>query len=269
MRLTLLIALAVLALAFILVSPATADNPPGTIYKWSQTPYADGTTYLDKPVYLGWDEISWQDRSGVPPYQHLADDWHCTDNRPVTDIHWWGSYRGWVDQVPYPIKPVGFWFGIYTDVAAGVDATYSHPGQLLWQYTADSFVEQFVGYDRDPGTGQIADSTFQYNVYLPQTNWFSQTGPDNIYWLSIQAIYPINTPPPSPSYGWGWKTRPHIWGDDAVFSTDQLTVGWKDIYAYNQSWDMAFELSTPEPGSLAALCFGLMGIAGIAIRRRR
>ena len=269
MKLTLVFALVILAAVFVLASSAMAD--PGTYpTKWSQTPYADGTSYNNKPVYLGWDEISWQDRAGVSPYQHLADDWHCTDNRPVTDIHWWGSYINWQDPVPYSIKPIGYWFGIYSDVPVGQNDTFSHPGQLLWEYSTTSFVEQFVGYDRDPGSLQITDSTFQYNVYLPEDKWFTQTGPDNVYWLSIEAIYPDNTPPPSPAYGWGWKTRPHAWNDDAVYSTNQTPSGWHDIYGYNQSWDLAFELSTvPEPGSLAVLCTGFLGLMGFAIRRRK
>lgn len=180
MKLTLVFALVILAAVFVLASSAMAD--PGTYpTKWSQTPYADGTSYNNKPVYLGWDEISWQDRAGVSPYQHLADDWHCTDNRPVTDIHWWGSYINWQDPVPYSIKPIGYWFGIYSDVPVGQNDTFSHPGQLLWEYSTTSFVEQFVGYDRDPGSLQITDSTFQYNVYLPEDKWFTQTGPDNVY----------------------------------------------------------------------------------------
>ena len=36
----------------------------------------------------------------------MADDWKCTDRRPVTDIHWWGSYKKW-DKAEAPPSPVG------------------------------------------------------------------------------------------------------------------------------------------------------------------
>ena len=34
----------------------------------------------------------------------VADDWKCTDRRPVTDIHWWGSYEDW-DESEAPPPP--------------------------------------------------------------------------------------------------------------------------------------------------------------------
>ncbi|MCK4998519.1 MAG: hypothetical protein KAS23_03255, partial [Anaerohalosphaera sp.] len=41
-----------------------------------------------------------------PPLTHhiVADDWRCKDDRPVTDIHWWGSYEDYTDDIP-PLGP--------------------------------------------------------------------------------------------------------------------------------------------------------------------
>ena len=65
----------------------------------------------------------------------VADDWNCTDPRPVTDVHFWGSYIGWEtkSEKPQSHPPVveGFMIRIYEDVPAGVDQSYSHPGELL------------------------------------------------------------------------------------------------------------------------------------------
>ncbi len=155
---------------------ASADPPMGQV-KWSQPPVPDGTTYQGMPVYLGWDDPSVYPMGG---WQDLADDWRCTDKRPVTDIHWWGSYVGWLAPVPDPIRPIGFWFGIYADVPdpdpldpnnwsyPDVDPSYPDPNDLLWSWQTSVWDEAFVGYDRDPLNGQILDSTFQYNVTIPE-----------------------------------------------------------------------------------------------------
>ena len=93
--------------------------------KWAHPPEFNPET----GCYWGWDE---QSIYGVKPI--VADDWPCTDDRPVTDIHWWGSYAGLRDQVPPSIAPHSFHIGIWTDVPKDELNPFSHPGQLVWQY---------------------------------------------------------------------------------------------------------------------------------------
>lgn len=63
---------------------------------------------------------------GKPVVKHvLADDWFCVDKRPVTDIHWWGSFLGWSQGDRPPEAPTAFHIGIWTDVREG-------PGNNIW-----------------------------------------------------------------------------------------------------------------------------------------
>jgi hypothetical protein len=261
------VSLTIALLALFLVAQAAYAGPVTQPMKWSQPIYQIGEDPTGAGIYYGWDQPSYKSTDGVIGPQ-VADDWLCRDHLPVTDFHWWGSYVNWRQPLPpTPAQPLGFWFGIYSDVPAVPGADFSHPGDLLWQTTVYQYEEKFVGWDvevPDPGAPPT-DATFQYNVYLPRTDWFYQPGDNTILWLSIQAILP-NTPP---AYEWGWKTRPHFFQDDAVYAT--ATGGWQPIYGPDGlSWDMAFEISTvPEPGSLAALSTGLIGLVGLIIRRRR
>lgn len=234
--------------------PAKWSDPT----KWSQPP-VEWQPGLEPPVYLGWDEYSMYNQ--VPPQQIVADDWHCTTDDPVTDIHWWGSFIGW-DQPEPPQLPSGFHIAIWTDVPAGVDSEYSHPGTLVWENFCDTYEYNFAGYDHDPRIDDpemFREACFQFNQRLNPEEWFYQDpGPEgNIYWLSIAAIYDED-----PTYPWGWKTRPHIFNDDAVriqLVTDPTgLVGWPPhvgwMWSQGQpiefpeetSWDLAFELTTIE-----------------------
>jgi len=254
-----------LAIALALTSLATAALAvPTTVpLKWSQPIYQIGTDPTGVPLYWGWDQPSWA-IGQQPNGPQAADDWRCRDQLPVTDFHWWGSYIDKLDPIPQA-RPMGFWFGIYKDIPVGPGQEFSMPGDLIWQYVATSYEEQFVGYDVIESSQPIHDATFQYNVYLPQTHWFYQPGSDEILWLSIVALYQ----PGTPMWEWGWKTRPHFFQDDAVFRN--ATQGWMPLYGPDGlSWDLAFEISTiPEPGSAVALLAGFAGIAGLRLRRRR
>jgi len=57
------------------------DVNKGSYTKYSQPP--DVIDSNDPKIIRGWDEISLY---GTPPI--VADDWLCSDERPVTDIHW-------------------------------------------------------------------------------------------------------------------------------------------------------------------------------------
>ena len=238
-------------------------NPPAVegkfFVKWSQPPVRDP---CDPNFIHGWDE--WSDYFMGPI---LADDWKCEDKRPVTDVHWWGSFWGWDIPVPPPVIPHTFHIGIWTDIPAGADPNFafSHPGLLLWENYCDNWVWEFIGYDKDPWQiASVNDSCFQFTQLLSQDEWFHQDpnapgdtdGDPNtaVFWLSIAAIYDPND---TVKYPFGWKTRPHFWNDDAVFiwnttwwppTTGANFLGGAEIMGPNNvSWDLAFELTTKEP----------------------
>ncbi len=235
----------------------------GANSKWF-VKYSQPPEEIDKGLINGWDEVSVYDPQTNFPI--MADDWQCVDERPVTDIHWWGSFKGWTQPYLPPILPSGFHIGIWTDVPAGVDKPYSHPGQLVWENRCTSWVWNFAGYDRDPriddAQWQENEACWQFAQFLSQDQWFRQApmadGTPNIYWLSIAAIYPLGTDYASPNfYPWGWKTRPHFFNDDAIRITGASV--WPPVvgamwssgdpveYPPQVSWDLAFELTTNEP----------------------
>lgn len=249
----------------------TTSTYKGTYIKWSQPPQV-----LDAgqpPKINGWDEMSVY-RPLLQPQQIMADDWQCNDNRPITDIHWWGSFIGWTQPYLPPVLPKAFHIGIWTDVPDPDPANpddYSHPGQMIWEHLCDNWVWNFAGYDIDPRLEPIEnEACFQFNQLLSQDDWFYQNpsgGPEGtVYWLSIAAIYDDGT---QVQYPWGWKTRPHHFNDDAVriqMTIDgiwppKLDSAWgsgvpialppyPDPQA--ESWDLAFELTTNEPKAPAS-----------------
>ena len=220
---------------------------PDLEIKWSQPPvFNPESPYPD--CFWGWDEISIYDADQFPI---VADDWLCSDPRPITDIHWWGSYEGYQDDVPPAAGPDAFHIGIWTDVPAGITEPWSHPGQMIheWVVPRTQLNEQYVGCDFHPEFMAITDSCFHYDFIIPQEEWFYQEGENNIYWISIAAIYPQGVPDVFP---WGWKTRPHYFNDDAVRIYDPFAPILGDFFVGGQpiedeqgnSWDMAFELTT-------------------------
>jgi len=194
----------------------------------------------------------------------VADDWHCLGSMPVTSIHWWGSYTNWEcpggqGDMP-PVLPVAWRFGFWSNVPAGLppEPNYSHPETLLHAFTVPAArveVEE-VGCDYYC-TQYPSDVCYQYYVDLDpcEVFWqddFNDMTQDDIYWLSITAIYPNDV---SVYYPWGWKTRPWSWNDDAVRFVlhEEPVAGLKvdpcDITPikdplWNESFDVAFELDT-------------------------
>ncbi len=248
--------------------------------KWSRPPEE-----IEEGLINGWDELSNYDHQPDPI---MADDWECSDKRPVTDIHWWGSFIGWTQPDLPKILPTAFHIGIWTDVPdpnVNDPADWSHPGTLVWENTCTTAVWNFAGYDLDPRTGDPAqqenEACFQWAQFLNQNEWFRQEPIEdeipNIYWLSIAAVYPAGTNYNDPNFcPWGWKTKPHQVQppDDAVRITGASVwppvvgatwtsgdpVEWQGV-----SWDLAFELTTNEPAYVDEPIPGDLGGSGTSI----
>ncbi|UCF94110.1 MAG: hypothetical protein JSW39_08125, partial [Desulfobacterales bacterium] len=180
----------------------------------------------------------------------VADDWQCRDPRPVTDVHFWGSYLGWQRDEPEPQLPPpgvnGFMIRIYADVPAGVDEPFSHPGDLLYQAPIETYDESFEASIQHPDN--TYEHKFYYRLDLP-TPFEQREG--TIYWISIAALTPDNS-----EYDWGWETSSAHWNDNAArgwptnnrweeIVPSQLPPWYQEKY---RTVDMAFELTvTPEP----------------------
>ena len=212
--------------------------------KWNQPPVLNPGSQC----YWGWDEPS-----VYRGQQIVADDWKCTDRRPVTDIHWWGSYQEWdePEAPPPPLGPDRFHIGIWTDVPAGSGTPWSHPGMMIWETMVPRQVtqERVVGCDFHPGHMQGPDTCFLYSYKLPRETWFYQDPGEHVYWISISAVYQQGPPQ---QYVWGWKTRPQSVIDAAVRikaptgpTPGVLFQVGEPIRDFDAPWDMAFVLTTP------------------------
>ncbi len=209
---------------------------------------------------LKWLQIPEQGQEGVDvnnTHFMLADDFECTASGPITDIHIWGSFLN--DILP-PEGPGGLIFklSIWSDVPAGADVSYSHPGQLLWtkvflpaQYTAGHIWTVPEGeWWHDPGTANWIHpgdhNIYQFDFYpLPHESFIQVEG--NIYWLAMEYSYDGER-----DFEFGWKTTPDAFNDDACYYDPTLAVFWKDlIYGSmherkGESLEFAFALSGEE-----------------------
>ncbi len=249
------------------------SKPPVPHLKWSQPPIELDPT-SPAPIYCGWDQLSYTDDPCCEygaGWQVVADDYRCLGSMPASSVHWWGSYIGWEEPEPpdlggYDVGVVAWRIGFWSNVPVGI-AEYSYPEELLWEIEVDASRVEVVHVGRDwfpsiPNGGPaplpqlFPDTCFQYHVDLDPTEYFWQDDyndvtEDNIFWLSIAAIYPQES---MPYYPWGWKTRPWHWMDDAVtFSCPILEPGMildpVDVTpiedpVYFESYDVAFELDT-------------------------
>ncbi|UCE58476.1 MAG: thrombospondin type 3 repeat-containing protein [Phycisphaerales bacterium] len=226
-----------------LVHVPEADPP-----KWAQPPmFNPDSDYPD--CFWGWDSQSVYDWAVI-----AADDFACDDTKPITDIHWWGSYMGWGDDMPPPdpFAPMGFHLGIWTNVPPGVDQPWSHPDTMIWEWFApiEELNETNVGCDFYGPMPGVMDTCFRYDFIIPQSEWFEQEPACNIYWLSIAAMYP--TPDPGANE-WGWKTREHYFEDAAIQIFDPLDPSEDPVYhdgvpiiRDDMPWDLSFVLTTSD-----------------------
>ncbi len=136
---------------------------------------------------------------------------------------------------------------------------YSSPEVLLHSFRLPTSRVQVAQVGMDYYYGYYPqDVCYQYYVDLEPNEIFWQDKYrdetlNDIFWLSIVALYPDPCEPPI--HPWGWKTRPWSWEDDAVrfnvpyeppvgSAIDPCTVEpIKDPY-FDESFDVAFELDT-------------------------
>ncbi len=226
------------------------------------------TKWVQMPDLNGWD-------IKVTAPKVLADDFPCWDPDPITDIHFWGSWRhddvGQIVQIKW---------SIHKNIPAGVDPDqpWSHPGDWIWggvvspgQFTVRHWGDGDQGW-YDPNTGEVYEhdhsGIWQVNMFLDEADWFWQEGsPDGvnptIYWLDLQVIVadPVNT-------AFGWKTSDIQWEDDAVWQDEDWGGFWEPLEDPIRpvSLDLAFVITTiPEPGILAIAGLGLLAL----LRRKK
>ncbi len=220
------------------------------------------TKWVQLPDPYGWDVK-------VTDPKVLADDWECWDGLPITDVHFWGSWRH--DDI-----------GQITNIHLSIhdDLTGAYPSQPadppIWEtdlgpteFRIKWWGDGYQGW-YDPNTGEYIEydhyGIYQVNIDLTKDQWFWQQGSatdSKIYWLDIQVTVadPLST-------DFGWKTSIDHWRDDAVWR-DQGTA-WQKLVdpLTGETLDMAFVLTTivPEPGVFAIAGMGLLAL--LRYRRR-
>jgi len=184
----------------------------------------------------------------------LAEDFLCTENGLITEIHIYGSWYG--DQFPGDPGNVTFVLSIHDDVPAGIDQPWSHPRSMFWTETfvPGQFDVRPYGVDLVEGYYDpimqfyepVGDySCWEYIFYLQEP--FLQEGTEIdpiVYWLDVQAY------PETESY-FGWKTSRDHWNDDGVWSIGMEPIDplqWVElVYPFGhpfelESIDLAFEI---------------------------
>ncbi len=141
--------------------------------------------------------------------------------------------------------------GVVHTVSVGGSGAYpySHPGEVIWECETEEYDEVLVGYDKYPH-GEPNEPVFRYSVRIPDEEQFQQDTAEGVYWLSVQAVYDVNTP----NYDWGWTNHEHVFNDNAVsgYYDDVNEVwGWEELYDQTEaSEDMSFMLFT-EPDCIS------------------
>jgi len=166
----------------------------------------------------------------LPDNPVVADDWLCTNGKPLTEVRFWGSYFNregvhWQqgnqgppeDLLPQSPGVEYFKLSFHKDFPAGVDPEmpWSQPGELIDELRVNfnNVMERY--WDSVPHTdiqGRVWwEHKFYYIVRLDRP--FEQEE-GVVYWLDIGAA--PRDPGTGPTWYWGWETSKDHWNDNAV-----------------------------------------------------
>jgi hypothetical protein len=237
--------LAIAVLCAVFAPSAAADPIVGRdLLKFSQRPMdqtpitsADGTVRR----FWGHDELSTAystvGPTGPAPYRgtFMADDFADKFDSPIVHVKWWGSYlNNFVSPATFPVDK--FLISIESDVPAGPNNPFSHPGQpLLNQIVkrgpispgSGTFTERPIS----PGGDPLNEALYEYNAELHLGKEFFQK-PDTVYWLKIVALVDLPpgiiidpNQPPTFVPRWGWHNRDYTIMDPLASTAPAVVPG--------------------------------------------
>lgn len=273
----------------------------GTIPVFADWEPGQPALHYQLPDFSGWDVFSeW----GDGPYYHYcqpplpdgegygaANDWTATVTTAVTDIHFWGSWKG---------DHVGTTGNILIQIYDNDSTHYGfdQPGDKLWEHVFTTGEYTWQSYHDELWQPQgwydprYSDSNPYYQYHYPDHNGVYQYNIPDIdmedafiqqagetYWLMISMNFE--------GCEWGWKTSETVEGNGSLFWDSYYAYGDEGSYPWwwhhpelrwrwvelkeggwcgqpKQSLDLAFVI-TPEPATALLLGIG----AAVALRRRR
>jgi hypothetical protein len=237
--------------------------------------------YYQLPSYTGWDVYSeWGTGPLADEGYGAADDWTATTTAPVTNIHFWGSWKedrkGETGLILLQI--------FSNDTS---DPAFPRPDNLLWSSVIDEDHYRsnlvYTSPTKDQGWYDPRETDdwdrnehkkmYQYNIPDIASPFIQQEG--QTYWLEISMDFL--------GCEWGWKTTDSVSNNPGVFWDSYNTWGphcnwwrhpeieWKWTQLKTpQGWhdprvpqDLAFVI-TPEPATLFLLAIG----AAAVLRKR-
>ncbi|MBU0496592.1 MAG: hypothetical protein KKC68_01720 [Candidatus Thermoplasmatota archaeon] len=173
----------------------------------------------------------------------LADDWECSEDGPVEDIHFWISYQEGF-EVDIPFIDISIW--------SNNPGPPSHPEQMMWQYIFQpgEFIfngpwDGVQGWYWPPDYYRENDHFTYWQINIPDIPdpFIQEAG--TIYWLVISMPFYVN---PFAPPGVGWKTSLDHFMDAAVFG---YPGNWVPIHdpINGEQIDFAFVITgeTPPP----------------------
>ncbi len=183
-------------------------------------------------------------------YTDVADDFTVGEDTYICAIRFWISWR-----LDVNIGALGYYVAIYSDVPAGVDLPWSHPGVELWSNifyvgdgitTIDEPMEGIQSYYY-PLTDELftADHIFYYQVncgdcdagqYISDVTTPFNAAAGTVYWLVINPLLEGGE--------CGWKTSWYDYNDVAVYFDNQVDLIYEPILipSYDPAVNLAFQL---------------------------
>lgn len=206
-----------LAVVFLLAACGVASaapmaqiaSPGGAEYEWTAVNEVDVAWSQGLNEDGGW-ALASQFAADYPFHAETADDFACSDGRPIVAIEWWGAY--WNPGAP----PYAASF-IVRFYANDAGSRFPRPGELLHVQECTDYSEEL-----------IPEQAWWYRYYCELEEPFLQEE-GVIYWVSVQAVYPWYE---GGQWGWGECVPEDHFGSEAVRVFDAMGMDeWEPVSA--------------------------------------